>query len=186
MWTLYALKLICLYFFNWVQISKFSFKTFRGLVWSGRRNLMRLLALFQPLYHQPPFLGVSPLAGGGKAKVQFKPKTDIGEEGKCLTCKAVDEHSSISPASHRLGRSRKASRVSMPRSKRIWMSLKEIRQEDFYKLRLSVDNLIKSIVYLVDFLVMYIWENSPNSIPEDWMPVFLLSKSRIKEGNWRG
>lgn len=79
---------------------------------------MRLLALFQPLYHQPPFLGVSPLAGGEKAKVQFKSKTDIGEKGKCLTCKAVDEHSSVSPASHRLGQPRKASRVSMPRSKR--------------------------------------------------------------------
>ena len=143
MWTLYALELICLYFFNWVQISKFTFKTFRGLVWSGRRNLMRLLALFQPLYHQPPFLGVCPLAGGEKAKVQFKPKTDIGEEGKCLTCKAVEEHSSISPASHRLGRSRKASRVSMPRSKR---NLNEPKgnQTRFYKLRLSLDNSINT------------------------------------------
>ena len=178
MWTLYALELICLYFFNWVQISKFTFKTFRGLVWSGRRNLMRLLALFQPLYHQPPFLGVCPLAGGEKAKVQFKPKTDIGEERKCLTCKAVEEHSSISPASHRLGRSRKASRVSMPRSKR---NLNEPKgnQTRFYKLRLSLDNSI-------DFLVMYIWESSPNPIPGVWMPVFLISKSRIKEGNWRG
>lgn len=143
---------------------------------------MRLLALFQPLCHQPPFLGVSPLAGGEKAKVQFKPKTDIGEEGKCLTCKAVEEHSSVSPASHRLGRSRKASRVSMPRSKR---NLNEPKgnQTRFYKLRLSLDNLIRSLVYLVDFLVMYIWESSPNPIPGVWMPVFLLSKSRIKEGN---
>lgn len=143
---------------------------------------MRLLALFQPLYHQPPFLGVCPLAGGEKAKVQFKPKTDIGEEGKCLTCKAVEEHSSISPASHRLGRSRKASRVSMPRSKR---NLNEPKgnQTRFYKLRLSLDNSIRSLVYLVDFLVMYIWESSPNPIPGVWMPVFLISKSRIKKGN---
>lgn len=35
---------------------------------------MRLLAQLQPLYHPPTFLGVSPLPGGGKAKVQFKPK----------------------------------------------------------------------------------------------------------------
>ena len=144
---------------------------------------MRLLALFQPLYHQPPFLGVSPLAGGEKAKVQFKPKTDIGEEGKCLTCKAVEEHSSISLASHRLGRSRKASRISMPRSKRNLNEPKGNQTRRFYKLRLSLDNLIRFLVYRVDFLVMYTWENSPNPIPGDWMRVFLLSKSRIKEGN---
>ena len=53
---------------------------------------MRLLALFQPQYHWPTFLGVSPLARGEKAKAQFKPKKEIGEEGKCLTCKAVEEH----------------------------------------------------------------------------------------------
>lgn len=61
------------------------------------------------------------------------------------------------------------------------MSLKEIRQEDFYKLRLSVDNLIKSIVYLVDFLVMYIWENSPNSIPEDCLYSCFLSLESKRE-----
>lgn len=65
------------------------------------------------------FLGVSPLAGGEKAKVQFKPKTDIGEEGKCLTCKAVEEHSSISPASHRLGRSEKHQEFPCPDLKEI-------------------------------------------------------------------
>lgn len=84
MWTLSALELICLHFFfffcSWVQISKFSFKNFRQLVWGGRRNLMRLLAWFQPLYHQPPILGVSPLARGEKAKVQFKPKKEIVEK----------------------------------------------------------------------------------------------------------
>lgn len=41
---------------------------------------MRLLAWFQPLYHQPPILGVSPLARGEKAKVQFKPKKEIVEK----------------------------------------------------------------------------------------------------------
>lgn len=92
MWTLYTLDLICLYFSNWVQISKFSFKNFRQLVWGGRRNLMRLLACFQPPYHRSTFLGVSPLAGGEKAKIQFKPRKETGEEGKGPTCTTVEEH----------------------------------------------------------------------------------------------
>ena len=87
------------------------------------------------------------------------------------------------PASHRLGRSRKASRISMPRSKRNLNEPKGNQTRRFYKLRLSLDNLIRFLVYRVDFLVMYIWENSPNPIPGDWMPVFSLSKSRIKEEN---
>lgn len=49
---------------------------------------MRLLAHFQPLYHHPTFLGASPLPGGEKAKMQFKPKKEI-REGKCPTCKIV-------------------------------------------------------------------------------------------------
>lgn len=52
----------------------------------------------QPLCHQPPFLGVSPLAGGEKAKVQFKPKTDIGEEGKYLCKQWKNIHQSLQPA----------------------------------------------------------------------------------------
>lgn len=35
---------------------------------------MHLLAQLQPLYHGPLSLGVAPLPGGGKAKVQLKPK----------------------------------------------------------------------------------------------------------------
>lgn len=67
-------RIICLYFFNWVQISKFLLKNFRQLVWGGRRNLMRLLAQFQLLRHRPTCLGGPPLPGGEKVKMQLYPK----------------------------------------------------------------------------------------------------------------
>lgn len=47
---------------------------------------MRLLAQFQPLYHRSTFLGVSPLAGGEKAKMQLEPKN------KSLEKKEKDQH----------------------------------------------------------------------------------------------
>lgn len=53
---------------------------------------MCLLALFQPLYHQPIGLGVTPLAKGEKAKMPFKPRKGTGEEEKHQTCEIVEEH----------------------------------------------------------------------------------------------
>lgn len=61
---------------------------------------MRLLALFQPPCHWPTFLRGSPLAGGGKAKMQSKLNKETGEEEKHPTCKTVEEHQSILPAGH--------------------------------------------------------------------------------------